>query len=105
MRKVKRHQLAIKDAAGRCGLAKLRVTPHPFRHGRAPTDVLQRRIDLQKVAKRGHWRGLIGVQRYEKHARLLKVLDDISEQQHVKASKLGGTIGKSLLAATLNRSG
>ena len=67
--------------------------------------MFEKRIDLQEVAKRGHWGGLLEVKRYEKHARLLKVLNDMSDLQRHKASKLGGTIGKALLAATLNRSG
>ena len=51
--------------------------------------MFEKRIDLQEVAKRGHWGGLLGVKRYEKHARLLKVLNDMSERQRCKASKLG----------------
>ena len=99
-----RYQAAISNAAKRCGLSSLKITPHLFRHGGASTDVFEQRLDLQEVAKRGHWGGLLGVKRYEKHARLLKVLNDMSEQQRLKASKLARTIGKTLLTATLTRS-
>ena len=34
------YQRAVQDAAGRCGLAKLRALPHLFRHGGPSTDVL-----------------------------------------------------------------
>ena len=100
------YQKAVTNAARRCGLGNLKLTPHRFRHGGPSTDVHHNYIDLEGIAKRGQWgAGSLGVKRYETHAHLLKVFNEMSDDQRRKGDSLVKTIGKALMKATLKQQG
>jgi hypothetical protein len=96
-----RYERCIREAGKRTGLGKLQLSPHLFRHGGPSVDIFEGRITLDGVAKRGQWAGTLGVKRYEKHARLLKVLNSMSVSQREKAEKLIPTIGRQLMNRAL----
>ena len=64
-------------------LEKLKLTPHCGRHGGPSTDILVGSMDLRSVQRRGRWQALSSVKRYEKHGKLLKQLNLMTEQQRV----------------------
>ena len=93
-------QRLVKESSARLGFQKLKVTPHLFRHGGPSTDVFEKLISLDEVRKRGHWHSLLSVKRYEKHARLLKVLNVLSLDQRQRASAASDNLGKLLMQRT-----
>ena len=60
------------------GLRPLRFVPHSCRHGGPSTDHFEKTLTLDAIQKRGQWASRESVLRYEKHARLLKMLSDAS---------------------------
>ena len=60
------------------GLRPLRFVPHSCRHGGPSTDHFEKTLTLDATQKRGQWASRESVLRYEKHARLLKMLSDAS---------------------------
>ena len=90
-------QRKVRESAARLSLQKLNITPHLFRHGGPSTDVFEGLISLDEVRKRGHWHSLLSVKRYEKHTRLLKVLNALTADQRRRASDVAGKVGKRLL--------
>jgi hypothetical protein len=60
------------------GLRPLRFVPHSCRHGGPSTDHFENTLSLDDIQKRGQWASRESVLRYEKHARLLKMLSDAS---------------------------
>ena len=72
------YEHVISQASAKVGFTKLRVTPHLFRHGGASTDRFENSLSLEEIMKRGQWKALSSVMRYEKHARLLKVLNSVT---------------------------
>ena len=71
------------------------------RHGGISTDVFEGVIDLPTAKKRGQWLSDNSVRRYEKHARLIAVLDKLSPDQQGRATKSAKGIGKRILAHRL----
>ena len=67
----------LQAAAARVGLQCLHVTPHMIRRGGPSTDLFEQVRDLQAIQKRGRWHTQSSVARYEKHARLLRVLGKV----------------------------
>lgn len=50
-------------------LGSLRISPHCARHGGPSEDRFSLRLDLKEIARRGRWKCLQSVRRYEKHGR------------------------------------
>ena len=92
------YERCVKEAAAAAGLASQKVTPHLARHGGISTDVFEGTFTLEQASKRGHWRCAASTRRYEKHARLLNMLQKLSLQQRVKANAVALTLGKRLLS-------
>ena len=63
-------------------LDKLKLTPHCGRHGAAATDMLMGSTSLRAVQRRGRWRAMSSVVRFEKHGKLLRQLKLMTEEQH-----------------------
>jgi integrase len=65
---LKIYQHKVAESAKRLGYSQLRLSLHSMRHGGRSTDVLEQRIGLDEVMKRGHWISMHSVRRYEKYA-------------------------------------
>lgn len=55
--------------------------PYQIRHGAASTEVLCRKQPLEQVMKKGRWRTLVSVRRYEQGGRLAQVFGLLSETE------------------------
>ena len=66
-------------------LDKLKLTPHCGRHGAAATDMLMGSTSLRAVQRRGRWRAMSSVVRFEKHGKLLRQLNLMTEKQRTAA--------------------
>ena len=84
----------IRQSAARVGLQHLRIAPHLARHGGISTDVFEEVLSLGDAKKRGKWTSDASVRRYEKHARLIAVLNKLSPQQRRDAQTAASRIGK-----------
>ena len=88
----------MRQASVELNLQRLHLTPHLARHGGISTDVFERVLSLEEGAKRGHWRSMNSVRRYEKHARLLKMLSKLTDAQRAAADQATECIGDILLS-------
>jgi hypothetical protein len=68
------------------GLQKLKLSGHLARHGGPSTDAMEKRLQLADIQKRGCWKTFTSVMRYEKHARLMKVLNSVGADVRAKAA-------------------
>ena len=91
------YEAGIRDAAAALGLASHKISPHLARHRGISTDVYEKVVTLEEGAKRGHWRAMASVRRYEKHGRLLKMINQLSDDQRNKALAASKQIGNLLL--------
>eukprot|EP00438_Fugacium_kawagutii_P013923 Skav213475 [mRNA] locus=scaffold565:39265:42440:+ [translate_table: standard] len=60
------------------------IHPYRFRHGGASHDMLHQHRDLQGVQKRGRWKSLSSVRRYEKGSRLAQLFASLPPQVQEK---------------------
>ena len=62
----------------------MRLVPYQLRHSGANSDMLSRLRGSEEIMKRGRWRCLQSVSRYEKHARVTLEFSKLSAaiQQH-----------------------
>ena len=91
------YERVLRAARLACGYAKLKVTPHMCRHGGASTDRFEEvYTGLEEIQKRGQWKSFSSVLRYEKHGRLVKVLNQVSAAKRLDASKIAKKIAKLL---------
>ncbi|CAK0843206.1 unnamed protein product, partial [Prorocentrum cordatum] len=67
-----RYEKEIKDAAVRCRLTDLNITPHSARHGGPSTAAHRKLLSLAEIKKRGRWLTSKSVARYEKTGKLLR---------------------------------
>ena len=75
----------------------LRLTPHLARHGGISTDVFEQDLDLPTAKKRGQWSSDTSVRRYEKHGRLIAVLNKLKTDQREAATTAAASIGAKIL--------
>ena len=68
-------------------LDKLKLTPHSSRHGGPFTDLLVGSTDLRSVQRRGPWQALSSVKRYEKHSKLYRQVNLMTEEQRAAGLK------------------
>lgn len=74
--------------AGRAeGLAKLRISPHCFRHGGASTDYVLKVRDLSDVQRHGRWLSTTSVRRYKKTGRQARQSGKITRSQVTMAAR------------------
>ena len=59
----------------------LRFTPHVLRHSGPSCDKFEGLRSLEEIRRRGQWTSPASVQRYERHAALLRSLHKLSESQ------------------------
>ena len=78
------YEAEVRKAAEHLGLGHLRVTPHTMRHGGPSHDAWVRVRDLKEIQARGHWESFNSVRRYEKHAKLLRVLQRVPAELRKK---------------------
>ena len=97
------YEKIVKKAAEARGLHALKMCPHLCRHGGPSTDVLEKHADLPLVQQRGRWSCPEGVMRYEKHAKLLRVIgkvpDSIFAEAHALAANQGAILVRDLVSA------
>ena len=67
------------------------------RHGAISTDVFEKVLTLDQGGKRGHWRTAAGIRRYERHARLLKMITKLPGHLQKAAEKASENLGRLLL--------
>ena len=89
----------FRTATKKLGIAKFNVTPHVLRHSGPSNDVLQRRVTLPEVKKRGRWACDRSVARYEKSGRLLLKVQQMSAVLERLASAAAARLPTALLAA------
>lgn len=75
------YEYAFRKATQALDLQDLHVTPHTMRHTGPSHDRFCKAISLEEIGKRGHWKSLSSVRRYEKHACLLRQLNRLTEKQ------------------------
>ena len=92
---------AIRDSANRRNLGHLRLTPHLARHGGISTDVFEQVLDLPTAKKRGQSSTDANVRRYEKHARLIAILNKLEADQREAATAAAACIGEKILKHTV----
>ena len=63
----------------------LRLTPHVLRHSGPSCDRFEELRSLEDIRRRGQWAALSSVQRYERHASLLRSLHRLSNEQQALA--------------------
>ena len=83
-------------AAARCGLSRLRLTPHCLRHGAASSDFASKLRSLDEIQRRGRWKSQLSLKRYEKSGRLARQFDLLSTAQVTKAKALASTLPRLL---------
>ena len=91
----------VQDSGRRLKLEHLRLTSHLARHGGISTDVFEKVMELGDAKKCGRWRSAAAVRRYEKHARVIAVLNDFSLQQREAATKAAQQVGKKILLSKI----
>jgi hypothetical protein len=79
-------------AADRLGYSFLGLTPHMIRHSGPSNDRFENRRTLLAVQKRGRWAMSKSVNRYEKHARLLRQIHRLSPEQQLRAKAVSFNI-------------
>jgi integrase len=87
----------FKLATTALSLTSLHVTPHSLRHGGPSHDVYFNIRNLDQVQRRGFWKALSSVRRYEKHACLQRQLNKLTQQQQVAANAASRTVPARLL--------
>lgn len=87
------------DASVELGFRVLEPTPHSPRHSGPSNDLLLERMHLLDAQKRGRWVSARSVQRYEKHARVIRQLERLSPSQHRRATTSQSALLAALLAA------
>ena len=84
------------------GLQGLRLTPHSLRHGGPSTDRYLNNLSLLEIKRRGRWGCDASVERYERHAKLLKQLNRMTPAQQHKG-KLAAEILPTLLVEDIGK--
>ena len=80
--------MAFRQAAEAAGLQRLRLCPHALRHGGASSDFALKHLTLSEVQRRGRWKCVASVRRYEKAGRLTRQLAKLSSAQLSDASRV-----------------
>ena len=96
------YEHAVASAADDLGLSAFRVVPHTFRHTGPSNDFLQKRRSLLAVQKRGRWKHLRGVTRYEKAGRVLRQWAKLPLARQDRARKAAARFPATLLRALRN---
>jgi hypothetical protein len=87
---------AFRRAVFRLDLSQLKLTPHCGRHGGPSTDMLLGVTTLRDVQRRGRWEAPSSVKRYEKHGKLLRQLNLMTECQRAAGLKAAGWLSLNL---------
>ena len=87
----------LSEASASLHLGSLgQIHPYRFRHGGASHDMLHHHRDLAGVQKRGRWKSLASVRRYEKGSRLAQLFaglpKQVQEQSMAAARALRGRL-------------
>lgn len=90
---------AVRDAAAELNLQALKICPHMCRHGGPLTDVLGKHVLLTEVQARGRWSAPQSVRRYEKHAKLLRVIAKTPMQVMIEGAYWQQRHGSAMIAA------
>ena len=77
----------MRVSALRLGYEDCDHSPHILRHSGPGNDRWQDVLSLPEIMKRGRWASLKPVSRYEKHGRLLKILDKVTARQQGRMRK------------------
>ena len=96
------YEHAVASAADELGLCAFRVVPHTFRHTGPSNDFLQKRRSLLAIQKRGRWKHLRSVTRYEKAGRVLRQWAKLPLARQNRARKAAARFPAILLRALRN---
>ena len=92
-------ETAVKGAAHRLGYKYFAIVPHTFRHSGPSNDMYHKRRKLPEIQKRGRWKSVRSVARYEKSGRLLRQWGRLTPSQQSKARSDAAMLPRELLAA------
>jgi hypothetical protein len=87
----------FKLASVALGLESLKLTPHTLRHGGPSHDIYFELRSLAEVQRRGCWKALASVKRYEKHACLQRQLNKLTPAQQEAARRASLSVPARLL--------
>jgi hypothetical protein len=93
------YEHALRVASASLGIQQQRLTPHMARHGGISSDIFEKVVTLEEGGKRGHWRTAASIRRYEKHARLLRMIAKLPAQLQLDAQTVARTVGATLMRA------
>ena len=82
-----RYEQAFKHGCAALKITNLNLTPHVVRHTGPSADRLFNRMSLDQCQKRGRWASPKSVNRYEKHARIMKQLQKLQPSQQASMAK------------------
>ena len=80
-------------------LGPLHLSFHGLRHGGPSTDFLEGTLSIEDIQRRGRWKSLSSVRRYEKHGRLSAQLSRLTDSQKRVASLASVALPGRLLRA------
>ena len=89
-------EASFRRAVSDLRLDSLRASPHTLRHGAASTDYALKARDLLEIQRRGRWKAVASVRRYEKSGRLAAQVALLSPQQLRQARALATSLPKTL---------
>ena len=92
----------ISQYSDKLRLGPLALSFHGLRHGGPSTDFLEGSLSLESIQRRGRWKSLSSVRRYEKHGLVAAQMERLSAQQKRDASLVSAGL-PGLLARALGR--
>ena len=97
------------DARLRCavrplGIERLRLTPHTARHGGASTDFASDQRPIDSIQRRGRWKAIASVRRYEKAGRLNRQIAMLSPAFRAAARREAALLPSLLMKGLTPRS-
>ncbi|CAE8614739.1 unnamed protein product, partial [Polarella glacialis] len=87
----------FRNASAALGLGLLKLSPHTLRHGGPSHDIYFELRSLAEVQRRGCWKALASVKRYEKHACLQRQLNKLTAAQQLAARQASLSVPARLL--------
>ena len=86
----------VKRVFEMAGLGGANIHPHMLRHGGASDDALRQTRAMIDIKRRGRWAADSSVKRYEKHARVLKSLENLPNQVRDYGNRIANRLGDHL---------
>ena len=84
----------FKDVAAELGFQRIGINcVYQVRHGSASTDMLDRHRSTEELMKRGRWKSLSSLRRYEQGGKLSQVFSSLTTQQQEATLKAAKDLG------------